>query len=93
MMSCGLACDYGKPAFAQTSSNSSDLGVPTDDPAAGLGLYNSTNPSAALENPASGAGQGTSATVPEFGSVAPVVLAVAAMAIVVASSRSRLGFR
>ena len=93
-----VACATGTGlAFAQTSDNSSDLGVPTDNPAADLGLDNSTNSSSptAATGPASGtatnSSQTSTVTTPEFGSMVPIILVISVMSIVVLSARTRLG--
>ena len=96
----GLACaEYGpgmKLAYGQTSDNSSDLGVPTDNPAADLGLDNSTNSSSGSTPAGSASGTVTSSTpavtTPEFGSIAPIILVIAVISIVIISARTRLGF-
>lgn len=101
MTASGIAGCYGmgiKPAFAQASDNSSDLGVPLDNPAADLGLDNSTNSSSGASPANSTSGTATSAgqntvTTPEFGSIAPLVLVISIIGIVIVSARARIGFR
>jgi predicted secreted protein with PEFG-CTERM motif len=86
-----------KPAYAQDpSDNSSDLGTPSDDPLADLGLSdNSTNatsvPDSTISNP-SPSNQVGGATVPEFGSIAPIILVISLVSIVAISARTKLGF-
>ena len=83
-------------ANGQTSDNSSDLGVPTDNPASDLGLDNSTNSSSGSTPTSSASGTVTSSTpavtTPEFGSIAPIILVIAVISIVIISARTRLGF-
>ena len=95
---------FVKNAFAQSASgadNSSDIGISTNDPLAGLGLDNSTNstsstnttmPSTSMSNSSMSQNQMQSATTPEFGSIAPIILVVSIISIVVISARNRLGF-
>ena len=86
------------PVYAQSTSpgsdNSTDLGGLGNDPLAGLGLDdNSTNSTTPATAPSTttNANSGTNA-VPEFGSVAPIILIISIISIVVISSRNRLGF-
>ncbi len=81
-----------KSAYAQStpSDNSTDLGVPSDDPLSDLGLSdnstNSTSQTTSIQNPPPGA------TTPEFGNLAPIILVISIVSILVISTRNRLGF-
>ena len=97
---------FMKPVYAQSapSDNSTDLGPPSDNPLADLGLSNSTN-STSVTNPATVSNSTTSvansgspqnqtsgATTPEFGNIASIILLISIVSIVVISARNRLGF-
>ena len=77
--------------YAQTDTNSSDLGVPLDDPAADLGLSqdNSTNTTSGTSTNSS---QTSTVTTPEFGGIAPIILMISVISIVILTARTRLGF-
>ena len=87
----GIASAGVNTAYAQSDTNSSDLGVPMDDPAADLGLSqdNSTNTTSGTStNPS----QASTVTTPEFGSMTPIILVISIVSIVILSARTRLGF-
>ncbi|MGI0061502.1 MAG: PEFG-CTERM sorting domain-containing protein [Nitrosotalea sp.] len=83
---------FMKTAYAQNANTTSDdysgLGISQDNPLASVGLsYNSTNSTVT-----SGTNSASGAAVPEFGSIAPIVLVVAIISIVMISARTKLRF-
>ncbi|MDE1812628.1 MAG: PEFG-CTERM sorting domain-containing protein [Thaumarchaeota archaeon] len=78
-----------KTAYAQNANTSDDysgLGLSSDNPMSTVGLTNSTNSTTFGTNSTSGA------TIPEFGSIVPIVLAVSIVSIIMISARTKLRF-
>ena len=78
---------FMKSAYAQSpdlgADNSTDLVIPFD---------NSTDLGIPQDNSTSDQNQTSSATTPEFGSIAPIVLVISIISIVILSLKTKLGF-
>lgn len=78
-----------KSAFAQNASNSSDLSGVLPDNTTDFGIPGDNTTTNAANNTSQ---PQTSSAVPEFGSIAPIILAISAISIIAFSARTRLRF-
>lgn len=81
---------FMKTAYAQNANSADDysgLGLSSDNPMSTVGLTNDTN-----STTASGTNSTSGATVPEFESIVPIILAVSIISIIAISARAKLRF-